>query len=405
MKRFMKILEINVCCGVGSTGRICTDIADLAEKNGHICKVAYGRDGVLKEHEKYAVRIGNKLTVLLDAFLSRIFDNAGFNSKCSTRKFIKWVKQFDPDIIHLHNLHGYYINVEVLFDYLKKANKPVIWTLHDCWSFTGHCAHFDAVGCNKWLEGECSSCNHKQEYPSSALFSRAKKNYIRKKNCFCGVEYLRIVTPSEWLADLVKKSFLKEYPVSVISNGIDTSVFTPKETCFKKDNGIEDKIMVLSVASVWTDKKGFSDFIELSKNLDDRYVCVMVGVDKKQKEKIPTNMIAIERTNSIQELAEIYSAADVFVNLTYEDTYPTVNLEALSCGTPIVTYPTGGSKEIVIQNGGFVSNNKDYVEISKIITENFINTKNNVLIALNNSKVFDRMGKYDEYLDVYEKLV
>ena len=401
----MKVLIINVTCGVGSTGRICTDIASELEKQGHEVKIAYGRDCNDGLFSGESVRVEGKYGVLFDAFLSRVFDNAGFNSKRATERFIKWVEEYDPDIIHLHNLHGYYINVKLLFDYIKRAGKPVIWTLHDCWTFTGHCAHFDAVGCDGWLLGECGTCKHKKEYPSSAVLSRSKKNYKLKRECFCGVNNLTVVTPSEWLSNLVKKSYLKDYPVYVINNGIDTSVFKPTESSFKKDNGIDNKIMVLAVASVWTDKKGFSDFIELSKLLDDRYACVMVGVNKEQKAVLPDNIIAVERTNSIQALAEIYSSADVFVNLTYEDTYPTVNLEALACGTPVITYPTGGSMEIVKENCGFVSGKKDYKEVACIIKENFMSMKDSGMLNNVDGQCFDKMNKYSDYLELYKKIM
>ena len=401
----MKILEINVTCGNGSTGRICTDIASLAKKKGHECKVAYGRKEVLEQHKEFAVRIGGKYGTYADALTSRVFDNAGFNSKTATKKFIKWVEEYDPDIIHLHNLHGYYINVKVLFDYIKKAGKPVIWTLHDCWSFTGHCAHFDLAGCMQWEDGGCRKCIQKKEYPSSSVLSRSKMNYIKKKNAFLGVKNLHIVTPSKWLGKLVQRSYLKDYPVHIINNGINLSVFKPTESNFKSKCGIENKILVLAVASVWTEKKGFSDFVELSKQLDDRYACVMVGVNEAQKAGLPSSVIAIERTNSVQELAEIYSSADVFVNMTYEDTYPTVNLEAVACGTPVITYPTGGSIEIAESFGGFVSKKRDVGEIAEIITSKFGEMKKDKAVDVDYLKMLDEKERYSEYLELFETIL
>ena len=342
----MKVLMINSVCGIRSTGRICTDIAQVLENQGHECKIAYGREIVPEKYEKYSYRIGTNLDVKVHAGLSRIFDNAAFHSKRVTKKLIKWIQEYNPDVIHLHNLHGYYLHVGELFRYLKTCNKKIIWTLHDCWVFTGHCAHFDFVGCEKWKTG-CFDCPQKNRYPKSVLKDCSKRNYYRKKQLFTGIPDLTIVTPSKWLGELVKQSFLKEYPVEVIYNGIDLEVFKPTESDFRERYNIEDKTLILGVASAWDDRKGLEDFIQLSKLLKEEYRIVLVGVSDEQKKALPPNVIGITRTNNIKELAEIYTAADVFVNLTYEDNYPTVNLEAQACGTPVITYKTGGSVESV----------------------------------------------------------
>lgn len=338
----MRILMINVDCGTGSTGRICTDLADALEKQGHEVRIAYGRDAV---PQKRAIRIGNDFDVYSHVLQARLFDRMGFGSKRATEKFIEWVKEYDPDVIHLHNIHGYYINIEVLFKYLKESGKKVIWTLHDCWAFTGHCAFFDYVGCNKW-KTECEHCPQKTEYPARMGIDCSKRNYDLKKELFSGVQNLTIVTPSEWLAKLLKESFLSEYPVKVIKNGIDTSVFKNTKSNIKERFGIgEDIKVILGVASVWDRRKGLEDFLKLSKLLNDKYKIVLIGLNKKQIEMLPNNILGIERTENIQELVAWYSAADVFVNPTYEDNYPTTNLEAIACGTPVITYDTGGSGE------------------------------------------------------------
>lgn len=342
----MKVLMINVTCGIGSTGRICTDVALELEKQGHEVKIAYGRDCDLEKYSKYAVKIGTSIDVKLHALFARIFDSSGFGSKSATRKFIKWVEEYNPDVIHLHNIHGYYINVEILFDYLKKSNKKIVWTLHDCWAFTGHCAHFSFVNCYKWKK-QCCNCLQKSVYPSSLVFSSAKRNYNKKKIAFTGVKNLSIITPSKWLAALTKESFLKEYPTTVINNGIDIGVFRNTESDILTKYGISDKKIVLGVANNWGERKGFDDFIELSKKLPDEYKIVMIGLTLQQMKDIPNNIFGIEKTSSVDELVAWYSAADVFVNTTYEDTFPTVNLEAQACGTPVITYKTGGSTESV----------------------------------------------------------
>lgn len=345
----MKVLQINSVCGIRSTGRICTDIAQVLEEQGHSCQVAYGRETVPEALQKYAHCINTHRGVQLDGIKSRIFDNAGFNSKKQTKAFIQWMKEYDPDIIHLHNIHGYYIHVGLLFEALKEMGKPVIWTLHDCWSFTGHCSHFDYAGCEKWKSG-CGKCDRVHVYPASLGYDNARNNYARKKAAFTGVKDLTIVTPSKWLADLVKQSFLGAYPVRVIPNGIDLSVFKPTPGSFRQEYGLEDKKIVLGVASVWGKAKGYADMLKLPELLGKDYQVVLVGLTPEQKDALPANVLGITRTNNVQQLAEIYTAADVFVNPTYQDTYPTVNLEAQACGTPVITYQTGGSVESVPQS-------------------------------------------------------
>ena len=342
----MKILMINSVCGIRSTGRICTDIAEELEKQGHDVKIAYGRETVPEKYQKYAVRIGTDLDVKLHGIKTRLFDRHGFGSKRATKKFIKWVEEYDPDVIHLHNLHGYYINIKILFDYLKKANKKVVWTLHDCWAFTGHCTYFDYSKCEKW-KLQCKKCPSKKDYPCSVALDSSCRNYGIKKKIFTGLYDMTIVTPSEWLKGLVQQSFISEYKVVCIHNGIDLNVFQSAQSNFKQTFNIENKKIVLAVSSIWERRKGLSDVIELAQLLPNEYQVVIVGVDEIQKEQLPANIIGITRTNNAKELAEIYSAADVFVNLTYEDNYPTVNLEALACGTPVITYKTGGSVESV----------------------------------------------------------
>lgn len=343
----MRILFINSVCGVSSTGRICAAQADEFTAQGHTCKIAYGRKAVVPEGcRPYAVRIGGPLSVRLHALGARLFDNAGFGSRGATRRFLRWARDFDPDVIYLHNLHGYYLNVELLFRWLKTAGKPVIWTLHDCWAFTGHCAHFTPAACERWKTG-CKTCPLKKDYPASFLLDGCARNYRKKKALFQGMPELSIVTPSQWLADRVGESFLAEYPVTVRHNAIDPEAFRPTPGFDRGAWGLEGKKIVLGVASDWTRFKGFDDFIKLSGMLDEAYRVVLVGLTEGQRKLLPPRMVGIGRLDSLTELAKIYTAAEVFVNLTYADTYPTVNLEARACGTPVITYRTGGSPESV----------------------------------------------------------
>ena len=358
---------INSVCGIRSTGRICTDLADVLAENGYDVKIAYGRETVPDKYQKYAVRIGTDIDNKIHAIQTRLFDTHGFGSKKATADFLKWADNYDPDILHLHNIHGYYINVEMLFQWIKSRPKmKVIGTLHDCWAFTGHCAYFTAANCDKW-KSQCKCCPQLKSYPTCNFSGNVEDNFKRKKTAFTGVKNMTLVTPSKWLAGLVKESFLKDYPVEVINNGIDTSIFKPTPSDFRKRYHIEDKKVLLGVAAVWDERKGLNDFVKLSKMLDDDYKIVLVGLSEKQIKEVPDNIIKISRTNSAVELAEIYTAADVFLNLTYEDNYPTVNLEAQACGTPVITYDTGGSVESACPNGIVIKKN-ELDNLSEIIS-------------------------------------
>lgn len=351
----MKVLQINSVCGIRSTGRICTDIAKDLEQQGHQVKIAYGRmEQVPQWAKKYAVRIGSDLDAKLHAVGTRLLDKHGFFSKKATKQFLQWAEEYDPDLLWLHNIHGYYINIEMLFAWIKsRPNMQVKWTLHDCWAFTGHCSHFDFIKCEKWKTG-CHSCSQKKGYPASLCKDNSKENYLRKKTAFTGVKNMTLITPSQWLADLVKQSFLKEYPVEVRNNQIDLDVFKPTVGTFREKHGLENTKIILGVASAWGNRKGLQDFYKLSQQLAGEAKIVLVGLDPKQMESLPASILGIRRTNNVQELAEIYTTADLFFNPTYEDNYPTVNLEAQACGTKVITYDTGGAPETLYRQDSVV---------------------------------------------------
>lgn len=395
----MKVLQINSVCGIGSTGRIATDLAQVLETEGHESYIAYGRDSGVQEHVKI-IKIGSKIDNYLHVAKTRIFDRHGFGSKKATLAFVEEIKKLNPDVIHLHNLHGYYLNIEVLFNFLKEFNKRVIWTLHDCWAFTGHCSYFDFADCDKW-KTECHNCPQKLGYPTSVMKDESKRNFMEKKSLFTGVKNLTIVTPSQWLADLVKESFLSVYPVKVINNGIDLNIFKPVKGNFRRKYQLKNKFMILGVASVWGTRKGLQYFIELSKGLDSDEVIVLVGLTKVQMRRLPINIIGIEKTNSVQELAEIYSTADVFVNPTLEDNFPTTNLEALGTGTPVVTFSTGGSIESIDETCGIVVGKRNLSELYHAIT----NIKGSTISrddCIERSKQYDKNTKFKEYLKIYQ---
>ena len=392
-----KLVQINVVCN-GSTGRIMNQIQQKAIEDGWEAYSFYGRGKAANEN---CLKIGNKLDVLLHVFLTRIFDKHGHGSKRATKKLIKQLEEINPDVIQLHNIHGYYLNIKILFDYLKKCNKKIVWTLHDCWAFTGHCPHFTYPKCDKWKVG-CANCIRKKDYPSSLCVDNSKKTYENKKELFSNINNMTIVTPSNWLANLVKESFFKEYDVEVINNGIDLTKFKPNidEKIIKKYNIPHNKKIFLGVASSWNKSKGFDDFIELARKLDDDKIIILVGLNEKQMKQLPNNIIGINRTENIEELVTIYSIADIFLNLTLEDTFPTVNLEALACGTPVITYDTGGSAECLMENNnvGRKIKVKDIANLVNAIKEQIKNQKE----CCEHAQKFNGDMLYNKYIEIYK---
>lgn len=391
----MKILQINSTCGFGSTGRIAVDILNTVCENGGEGLICYGRGTAPEGVPSY--KIGSETLVRIHGVLSRITDRQGFYSTNATKALVRKIEEYDPDIIHLHNIHGYYLDIRVLFDYLKKCEKPIVWTLHDCWAFTGHCAYFTSSGCDKWKTG-CNNCPSKKDYPQSLVVDNSEKNYNEKKELFTGLQNVTLVTPSIWLSELVSESFLKEYPVKVINNGINTDIFKPTESDFKKRYAIEDKKVYLGVASVWEERKGLRDLIKLSTLLNENEKLVVVGLTEEQVSELPDGIIGLKRTENAKQLAEIYTAADVFLNPTYEDNYPTTNLESICCGTPVVTYNTGGSPESLAGGRGItvpVGDTKAMYEAAQKL----------VGVKTDNTDEFDAQNKYLEYNGLYKELL
>lgn len=346
-----RILFINSVCGYGSTGKICIDLAEKLLHEGNEVKIAYGRG---RTDYSNAIKIGRPLDNYIHIMETRLFDNHGLASKRATAIFLKWADQYDPDCLWLHNLHGYYINYEMLFEWIKKRPQMIVkWTLHDCWSFTGHCTYFSMVNCDKW-KSQCSNCCQKKQYPSSYIMDCSADNYNRKKKAFSNVQNMVLITPSAWLKKLVKQSFLGQYTVEVVKNTIDREIFHPRESNFREKYNLNDKIIILGVANIWTERKGYLDFIELSKLLDDRFRIFLVGLSKKQIKKLPSEIMGISRTRNQIELAEIYTAADVYVNPSREETYGLTNAEALACGTPTIVYKDTACEEVARENGGIV---------------------------------------------------
>lgn len=346
----MKYLFINCVAGFGSTGRIIADTCRKLIAQGHECWVAYGRK-TNGAGDIPSIPIGNKLILAADVLETRLLDNEGFTARGSTRRLLQQIRQYDPDVIWLHNLHGYYINVEMLFNYLKTCGKEVRWTLHDCWGFTGHCVYFDFVGCDKWKTG-CADCPQTREFPASYGLDRSRKNYEMKKKLFTGIPRMTLYTPSNWLANRVRQSFLKDYPVEVLYNTVDRNVFHPVESDFRRKHGLDGKIMLLGVASVWERRKGLDDFVQLSGMLDSKYKIVLVGLPPELIRKMPPSILALPRTANTRELVEIYSAADIYVCPSTEETFGMTVLEAMCCGTKALVYQDTACEEVALPLGG-----------------------------------------------------
>ena len=390
----MRILEIN-SVNYGSTGCIMRNIALEAEKMGvevfTSCQLGKSTKG-----EKYHrhIYIGNRIDRNIHLRLGKLTGKYGMYSKKITDKFISEIDELKPDLIHIHNLHKGYINIGILFDYIKQRNVPVVWTLHDCWSFTGQCPYFDIVKCDKWKNG-CGDCPSYKEYPSN--IDSTAFMYKKKKEWFQGINNMTIVTPSKWLSYLVKESFLGEYNIKVINNGIDLEVFKPVESELRKQHHLEGKKIILGVASLWDARKGLDVFKFLANELDDSFKVMVVGVTKEQIQELPANMIGITRTNSAHELAQYYAMADVFLNPTYEDNFPTVNIEALACGTPVLTFPTGGSAECLQEGCGMIVTKDNVLDILFNLDKYDFQEEKCVAAG----RQYSAIEKYREYVRLY----
>lgn len=402
----MKIALINMTC-TGSTGKIMLQIAQAARARGHeavtFSPVEFSRrkDFVppeLPNHQFWGSRregaIHNDVGVALGV--------NGLLSRRGTGELIRKLEQFQPDIVHLHNLHRFCVHFPTLMGYLKKKAVPVVWTLHDCWTFTGKCPHFDMVGCDRWRTG-CGRCPQLGSYPK-AMVDTSAIMWRKKRAWFTGLDNLTLVTPSRWLAELVGQSFLKEKSIRVIRNGIDLSVFRPVDSDFRQRYGCEGKKLLLGVAFGWGPRKGLDVFLELSRRLDDSYQILLVGTDENVDAQLPPEIISIHRTQNQQELAQIYSAADLFVNPTREENFPTVNMEALACGTPVLTFRTGGSPEIIDSGCGAAVDRDDVDALEQQIRRICEANPFDASACVARAGQFEMTDRFEEYIGLYEDI-
>lgn len=339
----MKIMFINSVVDYGSTGKIVRELANGLKSRGNSVIIAYGRHEAKTEKDTF--NITNKWSTVFHIIMTRFFGRHGMHSNYETKKLIKKIEEFKPDTIHLHNLHGYYLNVPMLLSFLKDKDIKILWTLHDAWLISGSSAYFDFNGCKLWDQG-CVECVSTKDYPKVIGFKRQKKNFAWKKKSLLTLQNLTLFTPSLWLKDMLSQSFLKDVPTYVVNNGIDTEVFKPTISSELRDM-YGDKKILLGVANIWEHRKGFQDFIKLKELISEDYLIILIGLSKDQISSLPKGIVGVQRTQDAHELAAYYSLAYAYINPTYEDNYPTTNLEALACGTRVIAYDTGGNKEVL----------------------------------------------------------
>lgn len=404
------ILQINVCNGIYSTGKIASDIGELAISKGWNSYIAYQGGGYYRQSKNTPIKIGNKLDHYLHAFESRLLDNQGLGccSKRGTKQLIKEIKRISPSIIHLHVIHGYYLNLRVLFEYLKTIQTPIVWTIHSCWEFTGHCCYFDSIGCEKWKTG-CFNCPKIKSYPKSWFLDRSRRNYIEKKELFGALHNLTLVPVSKWLGNLLKESFLKKYPIAPIYNGVDIEVFKPNEgkNVFREKYGLSSEFIAIGVASTWEPRKNLDDYKRLSQIVPNNVKIVLVGLTNKDQDDLPSGILGLPRTKTIQELVDIYCAADVVLNLSLEETFGLTTVEGFACGTPGIVYDRTASPELISNDTGFVVEAGDVEGVSHCILE--IASKGKRFYSENCRRravsLFDKNKNYEQYIELYNNLL
>lgn len=402
----LKLLQISVEVNSGSVGRIAEQIGIVAINNGWDSYITFARNH--NQSKSNLIKIGNKIDLYWHGLMTRIFDTHCLHSTRATKKLVVQIKEIKPNIILLHHIHGYYLNMEVLFKYFSTIDIPIVWVFHDTWSITGHCGNYsDVVGCDRWKK-ECFKCPLKTFYPGSYVFDRSKKNFRQKKKLFTSINRLTIVPVSNWLATKVKESFFKDFDINVITNSIDIMAFSDtKSNVFRKKYGLINKFIMLGVSTAWSDMKGLQDYLQLSKLIDANSIIVLVGLTKKQIAELPDNIIGIERTESVKELAQIYSESDVVLSLSYEETFGLTIVEGLACGTPGVVYNRSASPELIDEKTGFIVEPQDYNEILRVLKT--IKDNGRLYYSHNCREraelLYDANKKFQSYVDLFNILI
>ncbi|OQX81546.1 MAG: hypothetical protein B6D61_00540 [Bacteroidetes bacterium 4484_249] len=401
----MKVFQINTTLNSGSTGRIAEGIGQKVIENGGESYIAFGRSS--NPSSSSAIKIGTSWDQTLHLAHTRLFDTHGFHSKKATDELVQNITKIQPDIIHLHNIHGYYLNIEILFDFFKDWSKPIVWTFHDCWPFTGHCCYYERVKCEKWKTG-CHHCPLKKLYPRSCFLDNSRSNYLKKKFLFNLPDNLHLVTVSHWLENQVKESFFQSHRLQTIYNGVDLTVFKPgDQNVLKKRYGYENKKIILGVANIWSEGKGLKSFLELSKLINEKQLIILIGVNEKLSKKLPENVIGIKHTSSIEELAAYYNMADVFVSPSIAETFGVVIAEAMACGTPSVVYNSSAMTELVDKEIGYVVpvNNYDllFIKINDVL--NKTKTYYSISCRKRAEKYFNQNQQFENYIKLYKSIL
>lgn len=392
-----KLLQINVTCNQGSTGKIAEQVGVMMKERGWDVYYAHGARRVNSSQLK-TIPFSSVRAEYIHALKSRLLDGDGLGSVRETKQLVEIIKTIKPDIIHIHNIHGYYLNYRILFDYLNSTNIQVVMTMHDCWSFTGHCPHFVTADCEKW-KTECHDCPLRNSDFKKSLIDQSRRNFRLKKKYIAGNPHLHLVAVSNWLGELVRESMYSDKDIHVIQNGIDLSVFKPVST------KVEGKFQIIGVSNVWQDSKGFSDILHLRNLLDkESYDITLVGVSQRQREELPEGIHGILSTANQEGLAELYSKSDVLINPTYADTFPTVNLEALACGTPVITYMTGGSPEAVDAKTGIVVEQGDIDALAEAIKNVRANRFTVGDCRKRAADFFNKDFCYQKYVSLFERI-
>lgn len=399
----MRVFQLNTFCGVKSTGRIASEIAKLVQEDGGECLIGYGVPGISADSAPFALKIGSKIERKIHAVIRKLFDAEGYGSWFATHRLILQMKKFRPDLIHLHNVHGCYLHLPMLFRFLRKSDVPIVWTLHDCWPFTGHCAYFDYCGCEKWKK-QCHDCPQQKNYPVCVGLDGSRRNHKMKKKNFALPTKITFAAPCNWITHHLHDSFLCDYPARVIVNGVNLETFRPTASKLKEAYGLKDLKICLAVAAEWDQRKGLSFLCNAAERMDDSYKFVVIGLTAEQITTLPANMIGIQNTSNVEELAAWYSAADCLVNPTLEDNMPMVNLEALACGTPVVVFATGGCPEAVDETCGIVVPKGDAdafcAAIKKAATGCFQPSD-----CIKRAQQFDCKKTFQQYLALYKEIV